>query len=122
MEITTNKTTIYKLQLHQTFTCLPLWASSTICFFSACFELFISVTCLLRIILHRGNSTLPNELVFSSSMIFSPKRISSGNIFRDEISKIIKSLDQNKAHGLNGVSISMLLQYQSPCSYFLNIV
>ena len=55
MEIITNKITIKKLQLHQTFTCLPFRASSAIWFhfFCAYSKLFISFRCLLRTILHR---------------------------------------------------------------------
>ena len=50
---------IKKLQLHRAFTYLPFRALSTICFFffCACSNLFVSLTCLLRNIIHRD--TLP---------------------------------------------------------------
>ena len=67
-----------------------------------------------------NDSTLPNDLVFETT-----ERISSFDISKDEITKIIRSLDPNKAHGHDEISIRMLkyvpLQYQSLCSYFLNI-
>ena len=50
-----------------------------------------------------NDSTLPNDLVFETT-----ERISSFDIFKDEITKIIKSLDPNKAHGHDGISIRML--------------
>ena len=48
-------------------------------------------------------STLPNDLVFETT-----ERISSFDISKGYISKIIRSLDPNKAHGHNGISICML--------------
>ena len=41
-----------------------------------------------------NDSTLPNDLVFETT-----ERISSFDISKDEISKIIRSLDPSKAHG-----------------------
>ena len=46
---------------------------------------------------------LPNDLVFETT-----ERILPFSIFKDEITKIIKSLGPNKAHGHNGISIRML--------------
>ena len=65
-----------------------------------------------------NDSTLPNDLVFETT-----ERILSFDISKDEITKIIRSLDPNKAHWHDGISIRnyVLLQYQSLCSYFLNI-
>ena len=50
-----------------------------------------------------NDSTLPNDLVFETT-----ERISSFDISKDEIPKIIRSLDPNKAHGHDGISIRML--------------
>ena len=50
-----------------------------------------------------NDSTLPNDLGFETT-----ERISSFNISKDEITKIIRSLDPNKAHGHDGISIRML--------------
>ena len=50
-----------------------------------------------------NDSTLPNDLVFETI-----ERISSFDISKDEITKIIRSLDSNKAHGYDGISISTL--------------
>ena len=50
-----------------------------------------------------NDSTLPNDLVFETT-----ERISSFDIYKDEITKIIRSLDPNKAHGHDGTSIRML--------------
>ena len=50
-----------------------------------------------------NDSTLPNNLVFETT-----ERISSFDISKDEITKIIRSLDPNKAHGYDGISIRML--------------
>ena len=64
-----------------------------------------------------SDSTPPNDLVFETT-----ERISSLVISKDKITKIIRSLDPNKDHGHDGISICMLklcaLQYQSLCSYF----
>ena len=49
-----------------------------------------------------NDSTLPNYLVFETT-----ERISSFDISKDEIIKIIRSLDPNKAHGHDGISIRM---------------
>ena len=46
---------------------------------------------------------LPNDGVFETT-----ERILSFSIFKDEITKIIKSLGPNKAHGHDGISIRML--------------
>ena len=48
-----------------------------------------------------NNNTLPNDLIFETT-----ESISSFNI--SKITKIIKSLDPNKAHGHDGISIHML--------------
>ena len=50
-----------------------------------------------------NDSTLPNDLVFETT-----ERISSFDISKDEITKIIRSFDPNKAHGHDGISIRML--------------
>ena len=50
-----------------------------------------------------NDSTLPNDLNFETA-----ERISSFDISEDKIIKIIKSLDPNKAHGHDGISIRML--------------
>ena len=50
-----------------------------------------------------NDSTLPNDLVFETT-----ERILSFDISKDEIAKIIRSLDPNKAHGHDGISIRML--------------
>ena len=50
-----------------------------------------------------NDSTLPNNLVFETT-----ERISFFDIPKDEITKIIRSLDPNKAHGHDGISIRML--------------
>ena len=50
-----------------------------------------------------NDSALPNDLVFETT-----ERISSFDISKDEITKIIGSLDPNKAHGHDGISIRML--------------
>ena len=50
-----------------------------------------------------NDSTLPNDLVFETT-----ERISAFDISKDEITKIIRSLDPNKAHGYDGISIRML--------------
>ena len=58
-----------------------------------------------------NDSTLPNDLVFETT-----ERISSFDISKDEITKIIRSLDPNKAHGHDGISILMLKLYGSSIS------
>ena len=50
-----------------------------------------------------NDSTPPNNLVFEAA-----ERISSFDIPKDEITKIIRSLDPNMAHGYDGISIRML--------------
>ena len=50
-----------------------------------------------------NNSTLPNHLLFENT-----ERISSFDIFKDKITKIIGSLDPNKAHRHHGISIHIL--------------
>ena len=50
-----------------------------------------------------NDRTLPNDLVFETT-----ERISSFNISMDVITKITRSLDLNKAHGHDGISIRML--------------
>ena len=50
-----------------------------------------------------NGSTLPNDLVFETK-----ERISSSDISNDKITKIIKSLDPNKALGHYEISIRML--------------
>ena len=50
-----------------------------------------------------NDSTVPNDLVFETT-----ERISAFDISKDEITKIIRSLDPNKAHGHDGISIRML--------------
>ena len=50
-----------------------------------------------------NGSTLPNDLVFETT-----EKISSFDISKDEITKIFRSLDPNKAHGHDGISIRML--------------
>ena len=50
-----------------------------------------------------NDNTLPNDLVFETT-----ERISSFDISKDEITKIIRSLDPNKAYGHDGNSIRML--------------
>ena len=50
-----------------------------------------------------NDSTLPNDLNFETA-----ERISSFDISKDKITKVIKSLDPNKAHGHDGISIRML--------------
>ena len=50
-----------------------------------------------------NDSTLPNDLNFETT-----ERISSFDISKDKIKNIIKSLDPNKAHGHDGISIRML--------------
>ena len=50
-----------------------------------------------------NDSILPNDLVFENT-----ERISSFDISMDEITKIIRFLDPNKAHGHDGTSICML--------------
>ena len=50
-----------------------------------------------------NDSNLPNDLVFETT-----ERISSFDISKDTITKIIKSLDPNKAYGHDGISIRML--------------
>ena len=50
-----------------------------------------------------NDNNLPNDLVFESR-----ERISSFDISNDEIIKIIRSLDPNKARGHDGISIGML--------------
>ena len=50
-----------------------------------------------------NNSTLPNDLVFETT-----ERISFFDISKDEITKIIRSLDPNKAHGHDGTCICIL--------------
>ena len=50
-----------------------------------------------------NGSTLPNNLVFETT-----ERISSFDISKDEITKIIRSFDPNKAHGHDGIYIRML--------------
>ena len=50
-----------------------------------------------------NDSNLPNDLVFETT-----ERISSFDISKDENTKIIRSLDPNKAHGHDGISIRML--------------
>ena len=64
-----------------------------------------------------NDSTLPNDLVFETT-----ERISSFDISKDEISKIIRSLDPNKAHGHDEVSIRMLELYASTISKPLFLV
>ena len=49
------------------------------------------------------DSTPPNDLLFETR-----ERISSFDISKDKISKIIRSLPPNKAHGDDGISIRML--------------
>ena len=67
-----------------------------------------------------NDTTLPNDLVFETT-----ERISSFGNSNGGIANIIRSLDPNKAHGHDGISIRMLklclLQYEILCSYFLNI-
>ena len=46
-----------------------------------------------------NDSTLPNDFVFETT-----ERIFSFDISKDEITKIIRSLDSNKAHGHDGFS------------------
>ena len=50
-----------------------------------------------------NDSTLTNDLVFETT-----ERISSFDISKDEITKIIRSLDPIKAHGHDEISIRML--------------
>ena len=50
-----------------------------------------------------NDSTLPNDVVVEIT-----ERILSFDISKDKITKIIKSLDTNKAHRHNGISICML--------------
>ena len=50
-----------------------------------------------------NDSTLPNDLVFETT-----ERISYFDFSKDEITKIIRSLDPNKAHDHDGISIRML--------------
>ena len=50
-----------------------------------------------------NDSTLSNDLVFETT-----ERISFFDISKDEITKIIRSLDPNKGHGHDGISIRML--------------
>ena len=50
-----------------------------------------------------NDSTLPSDLNFETA-----ERISSFDISKDKITRIIKSLDPNKAHGHDGISIRML--------------
>ena len=50
-----------------------------------------------------NNSTLPNDLLFENT-----ERISSFDISKDKITKIIGSLDPNKAHRHHGISIHIL--------------
>ena len=56
---------------------------------------------------------------------YSKKRVSFFDISKDKSTKIIRSFDPNKAHGHMEFSLAcqnyVLLQYQSLCSYFLNI-
>ena len=50
-----------------------------------------------------NDSTLPNDLVFETT-----ERMSSFDISKDEITKIIRSWDPNKTHGHDEISIHML--------------
>ena len=50
-----------------------------------------------------NDSTLPDALIFETT-----ERISSFDISKDEVTKIIRSLDPNKAHGHDGISIRIL--------------
>ena len=50
-----------------------------------------------------NDSTLPSDLVFETT-----ERISSFDISKDDITKIIRSLDPNKDHGHDGIFIRML--------------
>ena len=47
-----------------------------------------------------NDSNLPNDLVFETT-----ERILSFDVSKDEITKIIRTLDPNKAHGHDGISI-----------------
>ena len=59
----------------------------------------------------KNDSTLPDDLVFETK-----ERISSFNISKDGISKIVSSLDPNKGHGYDGISICMLKLFASSIS------
>ena len=66
-----------------------------------------------------NDCTLPNDLVFETT-----ERISSFDISKDEITKITRSLDPNKGHRHDGISIipSIIPSFHPYlCSYFLNI-
>ena len=47
---------------------------------------------------NENDTTLPNDLVFETI-----ERILSFDISKEEITKIIRSLDPNKAHGHDGI-------------------
>ena len=51
----------------------------------------------------RNNSTIPTNMIFLTE-----KRISQLEFDTDDIEKIIKSLNPNKAHGFDGISIQMI--------------
>ena len=61
-----------------------------------------------------NDSTLPNDLVFEIT-----ERLSSFDISKDQITKIIRSLDPNKNHGHDGISIRMLKLCASSISKLL---
>ena len=54
-------------------------------------------------------NTIENDSTFTNNLVFeTTEKISSFDISKDEITKIIRSLDLNKAHGHDGISILML--------------
>ena len=58
---------------------------------------------ILYIVIYINIYTLPNELTFETA-----ERISSFDISKGKITKIIRSLGPNKAHEHDGISIRML--------------
>ena len=54
----------------------------------------------------KNDGSLPSTLEF-----YSQSRISSSNVIEDDILKIVRTLDINKAHGHDEISVTMILKY-----------
>ena len=63
------------------------------------------------------NKVIENDLVFETT-----ERISSFDISKDEITRIITSLDPNKAHGHDEISICMLKLCVASISKLLSLL